>query len=69
MARSNLCDLELCLHFERPKALLVSTDGVRATAVWIPKEPVEWEVKKQTREGTIIIATMPQDLAEEKGLV
>lgn len=64
-----LVDLELFLHYERPKAILVSLDGERKNAVWLPKEPVEWEVTRQARGGEIIQATMPESLALEKGLI
>lgn len=66
--RSNLVDLEVFLHYERPKAILVSTDGKRDKAKWLPKEAIDCS-QVEGREGSWGEISLPQDLAEEKGLV
>ena len=63
--RSNLTDIDMHLHVDRPKAILASDDGDREHAVWLPKSEIEIEHKGDRR----IVVTMPQWLAEEKGLV
>ena len=64
-ARSNLVDLELYLHHETEKAVLVSDAGDREKAVWLPKSVIEiWE-----RSRSVISVTVPEQLAIEKGLV
>lgn len=62
--KSNLHDLELWLHHETPAAVLVSNDGERAKAVWLPKSAIEIDERKG---GTIVVA-LPENLAIEKGL-
>lgn len=65
-----LVDLEMCMHAEIPKAILVSHDGDRDKAVWLPKSQVEFEPKKRLADGTKITSvTMPEWLAIEKELV
>lgn len=65
--RSDLTDLELMIHHETEKAVLVSADGNRAAAVWLAKSLVEFE--EEVRIGKAQIVTLPQHLATEKGLV
>lgn len=62
--KSNLVDLEVRLHHETEKALLVSTSGDRDDAVWVPKSAVEFE--GGLTRGTL---TLPEALAIEKGLM
>jgi len=63
--KSNLIDLTLQRHHETEKAILVSDDGDREKAVWLPKSAVEVEEKGKS----IVIVTLPEPLAIEKGLV
>lgn len=63
--KSDLIDLTMQLHHETEKAVLVSDDGVRANAMWLPKNTVEVEAK----EGGVVIVTLPEWLAFAKGLV
>lgn len=58
--RSDLIDCAVQLHHETPKAWLVSDDGDKARAVWIPKSQAEFA------DGVV---TMPEWLAKEKGLI
>lgn len=63
-ARSNLFDVSMHLHHETARAILVSDDGNRDHAVWLPKEHVEYE---RTSPGVYLV-TMPEWLAIERGL-
>jgi hypothetical protein len=64
--RSNLYDLECIIHHETEKAWLVSTDGVRDNAVWLPKSACE--VERVVGARTVIL-TASQQLLIDKGLV
>lgn len=62
--KSDLIDLELCRHHETERAVLVSLDGDRTKAVWLPLAVIEIEPK-----GRNVIVTMPERLALEKELI
>lgn len=64
MGKSDLIDVAVKLHHESEKAWLVSDDGDRAKAIWIPKSQAELESK-----GAAHILTLPEWLATDKGLV
>ncbi len=64
-SRSDLVDLALVLHHETEKAILVSDDGNREAAKWLPKSQVEIE----PQPGGTVIVTLPERVAIEKGLV
>lgn len=66
MGKSDLLDLTMQLHAETPKALLVSDDGIQKNAVWLPLSQIEYE--KKPNSG-IVIVTLPEWLAIDKGLV
>lgn len=63
--RSNLTDIEVYIHHETEKAWLVSVDGFREKAVWIPKSQGEIE----SNGLTLHVLTAPEPLLIEKGLV
>lgn len=71
MSRSNIIDLTVHLHHETylndPErgALLVSDDGEDDSAVWVPKRLVEYEQVK----GAIYTISLPEYIAQEKGLI
>jgi len=65
MARSDLVDVTVQLHHETERAVLVSDDGDREKAVWIPLSQCEVE----RRRGGVVIVTMPEWMALEKGLI
>jgi hypothetical protein len=65
MGNSDLVDLTVQVHAETEKAIFVSDDGDSDSAVWLPKSQIEIERKK----GNIVEVTLPEWLAEEKGLV
>lgn len=57
-------ELSLKLHFETDRAIHASDDGNRSNAVWLPRSQIEIEER-----GDIILVTMPEWLAKEKGLI
>lgn len=63
---SRLCDLEVTLHHETEKAVLVSLDGDKNKAVWLPYSAIE--IVKTPRKNVYLV-TLPQQLALEKGLI
>ncbi len=68
MAKSDLVDIDVHLHHKTEKAFLISDDGDRKNAVWVPKEHCELEPKRGAGPN-IHVATMPTWQALEKGLI
>lgn len=64
MGRSELVDVELMLMGETAQAIRV--EDADENTVWLPKSQIEIERRPNDR---VITVTMPQWLAEEKGLV
>ena len=62
--KSHLVDIEVSVHRETEKAILVSLDGDKAKAVWLPLSRVEIHYQKRS-----LIITLPEQLAIDKGLV
>jgi hypothetical protein len=62
--KSDLVDIEVQIHHRTGKAVLVSDDGDREKAVWLPLAQIEVE-----RFGSHHTVTMPEWLAVEKGLI
>lgn len=60
--KSNVVDVEVKLHHQTERAILVSDDGDKANAVWLPLSQIEWD----EADG---IVTMPEWLATEKGFI
>ena len=62
------------IHHPTPKkrAVLVSTDGNRQRAIWLPLSQVEVTCREtdelQMTGGVPVIVTMPEWLARERGL-
>jgi len=63
--KSDLHDLELQLHHETDRAILVSDDGDAANGVWLAKSIIEFEKK----DKGIVIVTLPEWLGIERGLL
>jgi hypothetical protein len=61
-----LVDLALWLHHETGTAFLVSDDGVRDRAIWLPKSLVE---RAEHLKGQNFMFVVPEWLAHEKGLI
>jgi hypothetical protein len=62
--RSDLVRVEVRMHHRTDNALLVSLDGDRDKAVWIPLSQCEIE----ERPGGIVVLEMPEWLAIDRGL-
>lgn len=56
----------LHIHHETDKAILVSENGNKKNAVWLPKSQVEIDRIGNSTEAEI---QLPEWLAEEKGLL
>lgn len=67
MGKRELIDLTVSLHAETAKAILVSDDGTKERAVWIPKS--QCEVEPHERYAAIVTVTMPEWMAKDKGLI
>lgn len=65
--KSELVDLEMYNHFATDRAVLVSLDGEKEKAVWLPFSAIEMEPSQGSRN--VVNVTLPRNLAEEKGLV
>ncbi len=63
--KSDLIDIEVAIHHQTEKAVLVSLDGEKDNAVWLPLSQIEIDKKQRS----IAIVTMPERLATEKGLI
>lgn len=64
--RSDLIDLTLHLHAKSSKAILVSETGDAVKAVWLPVSQIE---VIPGRAKSIVVVTLPEWMAVEKGLV
>lgn len=69
--RSNLTDIEVEVHHETEKGLLVSLDGEKENAQWLPKSliEVEFDASALYKRRGIAVVTLPVRLAKEKGLI
>jgi len=65
MSTLKLIDLEMFQHSATEKAVRVSQDGTDSKAVWLPLSAIEMEPVR----GNIVMVTLPETLAFEKGLI
>lgn len=65
MSKSDLVDVTMQLHLETERSALVSDTGDRGKAIWIPLSQCEIEKRK----GGLVVVTMPEWMALEKGLI
>ena len=65
--KSDLIDVTLQLHHKTDKAILVSDDGNRAKAIWLPVAHIEME--PMPGKAGIVVVTLPEWLANDKGLI
>lgn len=65
MSKSDLVDVAVQLHHETERAVLVSDSGDREKAIWIPLSQCEVEKRK----GGVVVVTMPEWMAFERGLI
>lgn len=63
--KSDLIDLDVQIHAETERAVLVSDTGDRDDAVWLPLSQIE----VNTRRGSVLEITCPMWLAKDKGLI
>jgi hypothetical protein len=62
--KSDLIDIEVQVHHRTELAVLVSTDGNREKAVWLPLSQIEIDPV-----GKFCEVTLPEAFAAAKGLV
>lgn len=67
--RSDLVDVMVQKHAETAKAVLVSDDGDKAKAVWIPLSQCEIEPGPKANGEQFYELTLPEWLAKDKGLI
>jgi hypothetical protein len=69
--KSDLIDVTVQMHAETGKAVLISDDGDKSKAVWIPKSQCEIEFDPSMKDlgKWIATLTLPEWLAKDKGLV
>ena len=65
--KSDLVDVTVQKHAETARAILVSDDGDKAKAVWIPLSQCEIEPVKGSADTFTL--TIPEWLAQDKGLI
>lgn len=65
--KSDLIDVTVTIHAETAKAWLMSDDGTKARAKWVPKSQGEYDpTNVNPLIGTL---TCPEWLAKEKGFI
>lgn len=66
-----LIDLEVQIHYETDHAILVSDDGDREKAKWLPKSQIDIERRSQSKftEGQFATIVVPEWLAIKEKLV
>lgn len=67
--KSDLIDVTVQKHAETAKAFLVSDDGDKSKAVWIPKRQCEIEAKARVGGEDFYELTLPEWLAKDRGLI
>lgn len=63
---ADVVEIELKIHWETEKAYLLSDDGDKDTAEWVPKSKIE---KVEEGEKGYALVTLPAWLASEKGWI
>ena len=67
--RSNVIDIQVIYHHDTHLAVLVSADEDEASEmIWLPKSQIAYDDLPAV-SGTIVEITIPERLAEEKGLI
>lgn len=67
VTKSDIIDLTVHLHHSTEKAILVSDDGDKKKAVWVPKSQIE--IDEDQSKGSMITFACPEWLAKDKGLI
>lgn len=63
-----LIDLNMVLLHQTEKAILVSDTGESSRGKWLPKSQVEFAFEDPKRRDLIVV-TLPEWLAQDKGLI
>lgn len=63
--KSDLYDITVVVHHQTDDAVLVSDDGDRRNAVWLPLSAIEIE----PRDRGMAEITAPERLLQDKGLI
>lgn len=63
--RSDVIDIDVQVHARTDRAILVSDDGDKDKAVWLPLSQVEVDM----RGGGVAVIALPEWLALDKGLI
>lgn len=63
--KSDILDLDVQVHAKTDRGLMVSADGDKEKAVWLPLSQIEVDMRGN---GVAVIA-IPEWLALEKGLI
>jgi len=66
MSRSDLIDLTVTIHAQTPAAIMISDDGEREHACWVPLAHTEINTRQPSGIAEI---TLPQWLARDRGLI
>lgn len=64
--KSDIVDISVQLHHETEKAVLVSDNGNKDKAIWIPKSLIE--ISQADKNGIVEIS-LPEWMAKSKGLI
>lgn len=68
MSRNDPCEVSVHLHFRTDAAVLVSDDGVRGNAIWLPLSLITIHDDTGLMSGVVEIE-LPEWLAIKEGLV
>ena len=68
MAHNELIDVE-DLTFVRSTDAAILVEDPDGDEVWLPKSQIEWPEEALAERGDTITVTMPEWLAEKKGLI
>jgi len=67
--KSDLVDIVVAKHAETSLAILVSADGDKARAIWLPKSQCEIVPQDFAIGDQLYKLTLPEWLAKDKGLL
>jgi hypothetical protein len=71
VVKSDLIDVTVQMHADTEKAVLVSDDGDKGKAIWLPKSQIEiaFHPSMKERGKGVATITLPEWLAKDKGLI
>lgn len=69
---ASVIKIEMYLHYETERAVLMSTDNNRDSAVWLPKSQIRFDGQLVNAHdaaiGDVVTVHIPEWLADAKGL-